>query len=354
MVSNRITIALDAMGGDYAPNAVIEGANKALLEHSESDANFLLDFLVFGDKEIIKPLIAKFPELKKSSSIIHSEHKIASDDKPSYAVRNSKNTSMGMAINAVKQQDAHAIVSSGNTGALMAIAKLALRTLPGINRPAIAGLLPTINGKIVALDLGANAECEPSNLVEFAIMGDAFAKVMLNKTNPSIALLNIGSEDIKGNETIKSAAQILHSQDCLNFTGYVEADDITRGVVDVVVADGFSGNIAIKMAEGTAYLCRSLLQEAFKTNWLSKLGYLLAKNSIKKTFKAIDGRYYNGAMLVGLNGVVVKSHGGADPIAFANAVEVAVELSRNNINQKIIQEINILQQHISNSKNLTK
>ena len=346
MQNKKLIVALDAMGGDYAPFAVIEGAHRALVQQKALDDQTSIEYLIFGDLETISPLVSQFPELKASSTIIHSENKVASDDRPSYALRNSKNTSMGMAINAVKQQKAHAVVSSGNTGALMAIAKVALRTLPGIDRPAIIGLLPTINHKIVALDLGANTECSTNNLLQFAIMGDAFAKVILNKEKPSIALLNIGSEEIKGSETIKSAAQILHNQECLNFTGYVEADDITRGIVDVVVADGFSGNVAIKMAEGTAHLCRTLLERAFKSSWLSKLGYLLAKSALKNAFKNIDGRYYNGAMLIGLNGVVVKSHGGADAIAFANAIGVTVELCKNNINQKIIQEINIIQQHL--------
>jgi glycerol-3-phosphate acyltransferase PlsX len=345
MLSGKIVVALDAMGGDYAPGAIMDGALKALESYKQTEV--VIEYLIFGDQEVITPLVNALPKLKAISTIIHSENKVASGDRPSYAVRNSKNTSMGMAINSVKQQQAHAIVSSGNTGALMAIAKLALRTLPGINRPAIIGLIPTVTGKVVALDLGANAECEPANLVQFAIMGDAFAKVILNKAKPSIGLLNIGSEEIKGNEIIKSAAQTLQNQQCLNFYGFIEADDITRGVVDVVVADGFSGNIAIKMAEGTAYLCRQLLDKAFKSNLLSKLGYLFAKKSLKNTFKQIDGRYYNGAMLVGLNGVVVKSHGGADSIAFANAIGVAVELSIHNINQKIIQEINIVQQSIA-------
>ena len=340
----KVIVALDAMGGDYAPLAVIEGASIALQIHEESESN--VEYLIFGDKQVIAPLLDKFSNLKAVSTIIHSEHQVSPEDRPSFALRNSKNTSMGMAINAVKQQEAHAVVSSGNTGALMAIAKVALRTLPGIDRPAIIGLLPTINSKVVTLDLGANAEYESDNLIQFAVMGDAFAKVMLDKQSPSVALLNIGSEDIKGNDKIRNAAQFLASHNCINFQGFVEADDITKGVVDVVVADGFSGNVAIKMAEGVGHLCRKLLEAAFKSSWLAKFGYLLARKAIKNTFKAIDGRYYNGAMLVGLNGVVVKSHGGADKIAFANAVSTAVELAKNNINQKIIQEINILQQHM--------
>ncbi|MEK6734641.1 MAG: phosphate acyltransferase PlsX [Pseudomonadota bacterium] len=346
MSNNKIIVAIDAMGGDYAPLSTIEGTHKALMLYILHKKQLKIEFLIYGDKNIIAPLVKKYPELEKHSKLIHSEHKVESSDRPSYALRNSKNTSMGMAINAVKQNEAHAIISSGNTGALMAIAKVALRTLPGIDRPAIIGLVPTVDHKVVALDLGANAECEANNLVQFAIMGDAFAKVILEKPKPLIGLLNIGSEDIKGNEVVKSAAQILGQQDCLNYHGFIEADDIVRGKVDVVVAEGFSGNVAIKMAEGTAYLCRTLLKKAFESSIFSKLGYLLVKKSLKQTFKKIDGRYYNGAMLVGLNGVVVKSHGGADSLAFANAVQVAIELSRNNINQKIIQEINLVQKNV--------
>ena len=197
------------------------------------------------------------------------------------------------------------------------------------------------------LDLGANAECEANNLVQFAIMGDAFAKVILDKSEPSIALLNIGSEDIKGNDIVKGASSILSEQKTINFVGYIEADDISRGKIDVVVADGFTGNVAIKMAEGTGFLCRKLLEKAFKNSFLANLGYLFAKKALKQAFEAIDGRYYNGAMLIGLNGVVVKSHGGADKIAFANAVGVALELSLKDINNKIIQEIDILQKQIN-------
>ncbi len=347
MSSKRLVVALDAMGGDYAPAAMIDGAHEALLKYRQVDANTFIEYLIYGDSEVITPLIAKIPLLKSNSTIIHSDHKVSSDDRPSYALRNSKKTSMGMAIESVKQQQAHAVVSSGNTGALMAIAKVALRTLPGISRPAIVGLLPTVNHKVVMLDLGANAECEADNLVQFAIMGDAFAKVMMNKSKPVVGMLNIGSEDIKGNDVVKSAAQILSNQECIDFYGFIEADDITKDVVDVVVADGFSGNVAIKMAEGTAHLCRRILEKAFNKGLFAKLGYLLAKKALKSAFNSIDGRYYNGAMLVGLNGVVVKSHGGADKVAVANAIGVAIELSKHNINQKIIQEIGLLQQHMS-------
>lgn len=347
MQKEKIVVALDAMGGDYAPNAVIEGADIALTNFKQKYPALSAEFFIFGNKERILSIIDQYPNLKSNSVVIHSEEIVSSDDKPSIALRNSKNTSMGMAINAVKQKDAHAVVSSGNTGALMAIAKVALRTLPGITRPAIIGLFPAIDRKIVMLDLGANAECEANNLVQFAIMGDAFAKVILDKSEPSIALLNIGSEDIKGNDIVKGASSILSEQKTINFVGYIEADDISRGKIDVVVADGFTGNVAIKMAEGTGFLCRKLLEKAFKNSFLANLGYLFAKKALKKAFEAIDGRYYNGAMLIGLNGVVVKSHGGADKIAFANAVGVALELSLKDINNKIIQEIDILQKQIN-------
>lgn len=341
----RIVVAIDAMGGDFAPFSVIEGANIALEKFSDDDPLSSLEYVIYGKKEVIANLVDKFPLLKSKSTIVHCDNVVASDDKPSYALRNSKNTSMGMAIDAVKHMEAHAVVSSGNTGALMAISKVSLKTLPGITRPAIVGLLPTQNGKVVGLDLGANLDCDEDILVQFALMGHAFARVMMNKENPIVGLLNIGSEDIKGNESIKNAALKLSDQNCLNFYGFVEADDITSGIVDVVVADGFSGNVAIKMAEGTGSLCRKLLKEAFEANWISKLGYLLAKKSINSVFKRIDGRFYNGAMLIGLNGVVVKSHGGADKIAFANAIEVAVELSKHEINKRIIEEISLLQRN---------
>lgn len=342
----RIVVALDAMGGDFSPGSVIEGANLALEKFKKNDPASSLEYLIYGNLDLISRHVQKFPLLKSASTFIHTDKVVSSDDRPSFALRNSKNTSMGMAIDAVKHMEAHAVVSSGNTGALMAISKVSLRTLPGITRPAIVGLLPTMDGKVVGLDLGANVDCDEEILVQFALMGDAFAKVLMNIEKPVVGLLNIGSEEIKGNETIKKAALNLSNQDCINFYGFIEADDITRGVVDVVVADGFSGNVAIKMAEGTGSLCRKLLKDAFEANWISKLGYLLARRSIKAAFNRIDGRYYNGAMLIGLNGVVVKSHGGADKIAFANAIEVAAELSKHEINKKIIEEITQLQKRI--------
>jgi phosphate acyltransferase len=346
MLSSKVIVALDAMGGDYAPASIIQGADLVLSEYKASNANIQVEFLIYGQRDLLAPLIDSFPVLKAHSRLIHCESVVGSNDKPSLALRSSKNTSMGMAIDAVKQREADAVVSAGNTGALMAISKVYLRTLPGIDRPAIIGLFPTIDGKVAMLDLGANAECQSDNLVQFAIMGDAFAKVLLNIANPKVGLLNIGSEDIKGNEVVKGAWSVLTNQIGINFTGYVEADDIPLGKVDVVVADGFTGNVAIKMAEGVGYLSRKLLEKSFKSSLMAKLGYLLAKRALKQTFSAIDGRNYNGAMLVGLNGIVVKSHGGADKIAFANAIKVAIELRLKDINQKIIQEVKHLQHTI--------
>lgn len=344
-----LTIAIDAMGGDFAPYSVLAGAEKIALKSER------VKFLLFGDAAILNTEIVKYPALLLKSEIIHSDDKVAPDEKPSIALRHSKKTSMGMAIEAVKDGRADAIVSSGNTGALMAIAKLALRALPGIHRPAIVGMFPSKGGKIVMLDLGANAECDADNLFQFAIMGDAFAKLVLDLREPKVALLNIGSEDVKGNEAVRSAAAALRiTQNPINFCGFIEGNDIINGVADVVVTDGFSGNIAIKTAEGTAILCKDFLREAFAMNIFTKIGYLLARSSIKKAFTKFDHRLYNGAMFVGLNGIVIKSHGSADEVAYANAISVAIELASKDINKKIIKELEFSKSDIDISRNRTK
>jgi glycerol-3-phosphate acyltransferase PlsX len=331
---NDLTIALDAMGGDNAPLSVLSGAAK--FASTNSDVNFIL----FGDETKLLPLINNYKILKNRYQIIHCEKEIQSDDKPSSALRRGRDSSMWQAIEALQQQQAKAVVSSGNTGALMAIAKIVLRSLPEIHRPAIVGIVPTIKSKLVMLDLGANAECSAENLFQFAIMGDAFAKIMLGIDNPKIGLLNIGSEDIKGNDVVRLASTLLkESETPINFIGYIEGNDIAEGTADVVVTSGFSGNIALKTAEGTAKFCKELLKTAFKSSLLARLGYLLASCAIKSSFKKFDHRLYNGAMFLGLNGIVVKSHGSADDIAFANAISVAYELARQDINDKIIKEM---------------
>jgi len=330
----NLTIALDAMGGDNAPLSVLEGADLILATYPN------VSFLIYGNEDILLPMLNKLSRLKKSSKIIHTDKVIAADEKPSSALRKGKDSSMSLAIEAVKEKRAAAVVSAGNTGALMVTAKLALRTLPDIHRPAIAGLMPTIKNKVVMLDLGANAECTAENLFQFAIMGDAFAKVILDIETPSIGLLNIGSEDVKGNDIVRLASTMLREcQYPLNFIGYIEGNDIAEGTCDVVVCDGFSGNIALKTIEGTAKFCKEVMRSAYNSSIIAKIGYLLSSCAIKKATQKLDHRNYNGAMFLGLNGIVVKSHGSADALGFANAIKIAVELAAHDINERIIKEL---------------
>jgi glycerol-3-phosphate acyltransferase PlsX len=328
--AGKITLAIDMMGGDNAPIMCIEGIK--LAAQKDADINFLL----FGDESKIVPHMGK----GINYTLIHTPDYVHGTDSPIHALRSGKNTSMRLAIDAVKHEQADGIVSAGNTGALMAISRFVLKTLKNIDRPAIAGIMPSLEDDIVMLDMGANSECSSKHLVEFAIMGDAFARVMLKKSSPTIGLLNIGSEDLKGNSTIKEAAQTLNDlPEKLNFIGFVEGNDIIEGATDVIVADGFTGNIALKTAEGTAKLCREYTKRGFENNIFSKLGYLLAKRSLKKVFDNLDPRHHNGAMFLGLNSIVVKSHGSADKIAFQNAIKVAAKLARSEINNDIKQHI---------------
>jgi phosphate acyltransferase len=332
----RITIALDVMGGDSAPASVLHGANNVLARCK--DVNFLL----YGDENKILPILDKLPDLSAVSRIFHTDNIVSSEEKPSVALRRGRNSSMRLAVNAVKDGKADAVVSAGNTGALMAMSKLVLRPIPGIDRPAIASVFPTRKGRCVLLDLGANVDCNSENLVQFALMGDAFAKVLLNIDSPTVGLLNVGSEDNKGSEVVKAAGEELRNGGySINFYGYVEGDDIAEGTVDVVVTDGFSGNIALKAAEGTARICVDTIKKSFRSSLLAMIGGLLAKRAIKNAFKALDPRMHNGAMFLGLNGISVKSHGGTDAIGFANALYVTYELAKNDINKKIKEELSL-------------
>jgi len=330
----QLPIALDAMGGDNAPASVLHGAEMALIRHPG------VKFLIFGNEPQLAPIINSIPALKAASHIVHTEHKIAGDDKPSHAVRRGRNSSMWMAIESVKDGRACAIVSGGNTGALMAMSKIILRTLPGVSRPAIAGLLPTRRGECVMLDLGANVEACAQDLYRFAVMGDAFARAVLGLSKPRIGLLNVGSEDLKGHDEVKEASELLKNSAIeLNFHGFIEGNDITAGTVDVVVTDGFTGNIALKTAEGVARLLRNYLKDAFNSSPVAQLGGLLAYGALAGVKDKIDDRKRNGAMFLGLNGIAVKSHGGADAFSFCNAVSVAVELVAHHINTRIMQEL---------------
>ena len=332
----QLPIALDAMGGDNAPGSVLRGAAMALVRHPG------IRFLLYGNRYILEPLLSELPQLKAASEIVHTEIVIAGDDKPSVAVRRGRNSSMWMSIESVRDNRCCAIVSAGNTGALMAMSKLILRTLPGISRPAIAALFPTLRGECVMLDLGANVESDAKDLYRFAIMGDAFARAVLGLSRPKIGLLNVGSEELKGRDEVKEANQIIKTSGrALNYHGFIEGNDIAEGTVDVVVTDGFTGNVALKTAEGAARLIRTYLKDAFNSSPFSKTGALLATGALKVVKDKLDDRKRNGAMFLGLNGIAVKSHGGADAFSFCNAISVAVELVAHDINTRITQEIDL-------------
>ena len=312
------------MGGDNAPHIIVDGAAQTKIRHP------YVKFSFFGNKIKLLPLISS-SEVLKESEIVHTDEFIDANEKPSIAVRKGRNSSMGMAIQSVKSGKADAIVSAGNTGALMAMAKLFLRPIEGINRPAIAAYFPTITGESCMLDLGANIDCDAKNLVQFAFMGQAFANIVMGVDNPSISLLNIGEEEQKGLDYIKEASQILSDlKSQINYAGFIEGDKIAQGISDVIIADGFSGNVSLKTAEGTALLVTSYLKKALSSSLSSKIGYLFAKKAINNFRLQMDPRKYNGAVFLGLNAVAVKSHGGTDAFGFANAICVAVDMVKYN------------------------
>lgn len=333
-MKESITIALDAMGGDHAPDCVVEGAALALKRHPK------LRFQFYGDNTRIRPLVEAHPRLKAVCNIIHTDDMVAADAKPSVALRQGTKSSMRLAINAVKDGKAHGVVSSGNTGALLAISKVVLKTLPHINRPALISTLPTLRNNCVMLDMGANIEVDAKTLCQFAVMGDAFARSVLGITSPSIALLNVGEEEIKGHDTLKTAYQALKGVHNLNFHGFCEGTDIGRGNVDVVVTDGFTGNITLKTIEGTAHFVATSLKRALKSSIFGMIGYAISNRALIPFRRKMDPRSHNGAVFIGLNGITVKSHGNADAVAFANAVSLTYELVQHDVNGKIMEELN--------------
>jgi len=325
-------IAVDAMGGDEGVRVMVSGAALARRAHDK------FKFLLVGDEPKIKAALENHPNMRNASEILHCEGVVGGHEKPTQALRRAKSTSMGLAIEAVKKGDAGAAVSAGNTGALMAMSKLALRTLPGIDRPALAGLMPTLEEHdVVMLDLGANTECDVRNLVQFAIMGAAYARIVTGRDMPKVRLLNIGTEDIKGTDEVQEAAQRLREASvlALNFEGFIEPDKINRGTVDVVVADGFSGNIALKAIEGSARFVTDLLKAAFTSSLRSKFGFLVSRPATELLRHHLDPNNHNGAVFLGLNGVVVKSHGSANAKGVANAVAVAASLLEENLIERI-------------------
>jgi phosphate acyltransferase len=335
-VTNQPRIAIDAMGGDEGVRVMIAGA--ALARHRHDRFKFLL----VGDEAQIKAALDDHPNLRAASEILHTDEVVTGDDKPSQAIRKSRGSSMGLAINAVKTGEAAAAVSAGNTGALMAMSKLALRTMPGIDRPALAALLPTlIDTDVVMLDLGANTECDARNLVQFSVMGAAYSRIIFGFEKPRVRLLNIGTEELKGTDSLRVAAQ--HLRDTaelhMDFQGFIEADKINRGECDVVVCDGFSGNIALKSIEGAARFVTDLLRRAFTSSIRSKFGFLVSRPATELLKHHLDPNNHNGAVFLGLNGVVVKSHGSASVKGVANAVEVAARLVEEDITARIAQDM---------------
>lgn len=334
-----VTLALDAMGGDKGPLMVLSGAEMALKK------NPALNFLLYGCVDTLEEGIKNLPfmahNLNKKIRIIPTTEVVTNDMKLTAALR-ARNSSMWQAVKSVADEETQAVVSAGNTGAYMALSKILLKSLDGVDRPAIPAVIPSFNKPIIMLDLGANLECSPENLVQFSLMGEEFARQLLGVQNPTIGLLNVGKEELKGHAELHKAAYMLRAIPEINFHGFVEGDDIAKGTVDVVVTDGFSGNISLKTMEGTATLIRNYLHEALSSTWRGKLGFLVAKPAFDRLRKQFDPRLYNGAVFLGLKKIAVKSHGGTDPVGFANAIGVAARMVEHNFSAHVQQRVDLL------------
>jgi len=339
-MNQAFVMSIDAMGGDNAPDIVIQGL-EYYLKTQGKDHN--VHFLLHGDQAKIDTLLQKAPLTKAKSEVLHSDSIIDMGAKPSHALRRGKGSSMWNTIEAVADGKAAVAVSAGNTGALMAISYRHLRTMIGVQRPAIAALWPQPTGMGVVLDVGANIDCDASHLTEFAIMGEAYYRALFHVENPSIGLLNVGTEELKGNATIKLAHERLSSSNLdINYRGYVEGNDISFGDVNVIVTDGFTGNIALKTAEGTAKLISKLLRDSLQSSLWSKFTSLLNLMGFRKLQRRLDPRRANGGVFLGLNGIVIKSHGGTDAIGFANAVAIGVELAESQFLEELERTLSAL------------
>jgi len=328
-----ITVAIDAMGGDHGPSVTVPAAINALKKHSH------LKLILVGDEQQLKDILSQHGAGdNRRMEIHHASQVVEMDERPSRALRGKKDSSMRVAINLVKDGVAHACVSAGNTGALMATSRFVLKTLSGIDRPAIISALPTVKGHTHMLDLGANIDSSAEVLYQFALMGSVLTRAVDNIENPTVGLLNIGEEEIKGNEQVKAAHKILSESD-LNYIGYVEGDGIYTDAADVIVADGFIGNIALKSSEGVAKMISHAMKNEFKRNIFTKLSALVALPVLNAFKKRIDPRSYNGASLVGLRGIVIKSHGSADSVSFATAIREAVLEIKTNVPELIASEV---------------
>ena len=324
-------IAIDCMGGDHGPSVTVPAAIRFLAEHPAAH------LVLVGQEEVLRPLLGTSAEDSRLR-IVNATEVVGMDESPALALRNKKDSSMRVAINLVKSGEADACVSAGNTGALMAISRFVLKMLPGIDRPAICAPLPTINGHTHMLDLGANVDCGPEHLLQFGIMGAMLVAAMEHKERPTVGILNIGEEEIKGNEVVKAAADLLRASD-LNFIGNVEGDGIYKGEADVIVCDGFVGNVALKTSEGLAQMLASSLRSEFKRNWLTKIAALIAISVLNNFKKRFDHRRYNGAILLGLKGISVKSHGSADELSFGNAIARAYDAAQNRVLERISERL---------------
>ena len=332
-VAGPFTLAIDAMGGDNAPDMVIAGLEIAAERHPSAR------FLVLGNEPVLTSLLGRHKRARAACTVRHAATVISSEMKPTAALR-SRQSSMRLAIDAVASGEASGLVSAGNTGALLALSKIFIKSLPGIDRPAMAAIGPSARGDVVLLDLGANVQCDVRNLVEFAVMGDVFARTVLGLTAPTIGLLNVGSEELKGDDTVREAAEILRNSHIgPQFHGFIEGHDIAAGTTDVIVTDGFTGNVALKTAEGTLKLIGQFLKQMFSSSIFGKIAYLLVRPGMDRLREWLDPRRYNGAVMVGLNGVVVKSHGGTDAKGFAHAVDVAMDMVVHRFNDRIREDL---------------
>jgi len=335
-LARELTVSVDAMGGDAGPGVVITALTRVAQRHPE------VNFLLAGDETMLSDLLARHPRLKDRVQLRHAPGRVAMEDKPSHVLRRGRETSMWRAIEAVKNKEAEVAVSAGNTGALMAMSMYQLGTIEGISRPAIASIWPTLRGQTVVLDCGANVTASAEQLVDFAIMGEAFAHAILGLDRPSVGLLNVGTEEQKGNDGVKEAAAILRAATANNlpmaFHGFIEGNDIAEGTVDVVVTDGFTGNIALKTAEGTAKLVGQFLRRSLKRSLLGQIGAFIASGALNTLRRRLDPRAANGGIFLGLGGVVVKSHGGTDAIGFASALDMAISMAKADINSRITRD----------------
>ena len=342
------TIALDAMGGDHGPEVVIPGAAISLVRHPA------LSFLFYGDEALIAPVLAAHPELAKKSRVVHTPLAVSMHEKPSQALRRGKGSSMWLALEAVQKGEAHAAVSAGNTGALMAMSKLILRPMKGIERPAIAALWPTITAECIVLDVGANIGASARQLADFALMGAAMARALFHIEKPTAALLNVGVEEIKGAEEVKEAHALLKSLELpLEYRGFIEGNEIGQGAVDVVVVEGFAGNIALKTAEGTARQIGQYLKDAMMRTLLSRIGAFLARGGFRVLKEKMDPRRVNGGTFLGLNGIAVKSHGGTDALGFASAVDLGYEMAESGLIERLAGDLDAFHHRLGRAQTET-